>query len=221
MKSRLSVLLVDDHAIVRTGLKQLFSMTEGIGLVTEADSGERAYGLFVDVKPDLVLMDLSLPGSGGLHTIRKMITRDERAKILAFSIHDELVYVTRVMEAGAKGYLTKSCATEMLTEAITRVARGEIFIEPAIAQKIAVDRFSGGSGSLLSELSSREFEVFCLIARGYTTQESAHELCLSIKTVANYCTQIKAKLNIKTTAELTRLAYRYGVFRDGVFDQRN
>ncbi|MCI0655050.1 MAG: response regulator transcription factor [Methylococcaceae bacterium] len=214
MSDSLTVLLVDDHAIVRTGLSQLLLRSTAVQSIIEAETGERAYSLFVDYSPDLVIMDLSLPGSGGLHTIRKIVSRAEKARILVFSIHDELVYVTRVMEAGAKGYITKSCSVEMLVDAVNRIARGEIFIEPEVAQRIAVDKFTRNSTAILSELSSREFEVFCLIAKGYTTREAATELCLSIKTVANYSTQIKAKLNTKTTSELTRLAYRYGLFND-------
>lgn len=215
MADSITVLLVDDHAVVRTGYGLLLSRSERVGNVLEADSGEKAYSQYLECQPDIVVMDLSLPGISGLAAIRKIIARDPAAKILVFSMHDELVYVTRAMEAGAMGYITKSSAPDMLVEAVYCVVRGERFFEPGIARRIDLENLGRNSPSVLSELSAREFEVFSLIAQGYTTHEAAKELCLSTKTVANYNTLIKAKLNVKTSAELTRLAYRYGVLKDG------
>lgn len=212
MAKSLTILLVDDHAVVRTGYRLLLSQAGGFEEVLEAETGEQAYRCHIAQKPSIVVMDLSLPGIGGLATIRKIICRDAGAKILVFSVHDELIYVSRALDAGAMGYITKSCAPEMLLQAVNRVAKGEIFIEPEIARRIAEQERSGDGVTTLSKLSAREFEVFSLIARGNTTQEVAKKLCLSIKTVANYNTQVKAKLMVKTSAELTRLAYRHGLF---------
>lgn len=211
MAKPITVLLVDDHAVVRTGYRLLLSCSEGIGEVLEADSGESAYSQYLASSPDIVVMDLSLPGSSGLAAIRRIVSRDPEAKILVFSMHDEPVYVTRALEAGAKGYITKSAEPDMLVEAVHRVVCGERFIEPQIARRVDPDNLGGNDASELAELSAREFEVFSLLAKGCTTHEAAQVLCLSIKTVANYNTLIKAKLNVKTGAELTRLAYRYGV----------
>ncbi|MBM4202295.1 MAG: response regulator transcription factor, partial [Gammaproteobacteria bacterium] len=126
-------------------------------------------------------------------------------------IHDEPAYVVRALEAGAKGYITKSCAPEILVEAVERIAGGESYLEQEIAQKLAMQTASKTGGSPLNCLSAREFDVFCLLAKGYTTREVADELRLGYKTVANYTTLIKAKLTVNTTAEMARLAYRNGL----------
>lgn len=212
MTEPINVLLVDDHAVVRTGYRLLLSQSKSINEILEAETGEQAYQMYQKHQPQVVVMDLSLPGMSGLACIRKIIARDPQARILVFSIHDELVYVTRALEAGAKGYITKSSASEMLVEAVSSVSKGEPFIEHEISQRMAVEKTASDDTSVLSGLSAREFEVFCLIAKGHTAQEAANELFLSVKTIANYSTQIKAKLNVKTTSELTRLAYEYGVF---------
>ncbi len=212
MTDPIKVLLVDDHEVVRTGYRLLLSQSKRVNEVIEAETGEQAYQMYFKHQPQAVVMDLSLPGMSGLACIRKIISRDPLARILVFSIHDEPVYVTRALEAGAKGYITKSSASEMLVEAVYCVAQGEQFIEPDIQQRISAEKPTAANKSILSELSAREFEVFCLIAKGYTAQEVANTLFLSVKTVANYSTHIKAKLNVKTTSELTRLAYQYGVF---------
>lgn len=212
MAKSIDVLLVDDHAVVRTGYRLLLSRCDGFNEVLEAETGEQAYHRYVAKRPDIVVMDLSLPGVGGLATIRKIISRDADAKILVFSVHDELVYVTRALDAGATGYITKSSAPELLVDAVHKVAKGKPFIEPEIAHRIAEQKRAGANASALSALSAREFEVFSLIAKGNTTQEVANQLCLSTKTVANYNTQIRGKLKVKTSAELTHLAYRQGLF---------
>lgn len=214
MTHSISVLLVDDHAVVRTGYRQLLAHADGVNKVIEAETGEQACQRYVEHQPAVVVMDLSLPGIGGLASIRRIVARDATAKILVFSIHDETVYVTRAMEAGAKGYITKSSSPELLVDAVRRVARGEIVLEPGIAQRIAVEKLTGSETAPLALLSAREFEVFCLIAKGFTSQEAADELRLSFKTVANYNTLIKSKLSVKTNSELTRLAYRHGLFKD-------
>jgi DNA-binding NarL/FixJ family response regulator len=212
MTNRISVMLVDDHAVVRAGYRLLLSQTPDIQVICEAERGEEACQLYPMHRPQVVVMDLSLPGIGGLASVRRLIVRDPAAKILMFSIHDEAAYVIRALEAGAKGYITKSCAPEILVEAVERIARGERYLEREIAQKLAMQTASktGGAG-VLNGLSAREFDVFCLLARGYTTREVADELRLGYKTVANYTTLIKAKLNVSTTAEMARLAFQHGL----------
>ena len=213
MKNSINVLLVDDHAVVRAGYRVLLSQSETVNSVIEAESGEEACQKYAEIKPSVVVMDLSLPGIGGLASIRRIISRDPNARILVFSIHNELVYVTRALEAGAKGYITKSCAPEMLVDAVHSLAQDELYIEPEIAQRLAVERFVSHQSPTLEILSAREFEVFCLIAKGYTTHKAANELRLSTKTVANYNTLIKHKLNSKTSADLTRIAYQAGILK--------
>lgn len=214
MAAPIKVLLVDDHEVVRAGYRLLLSQSERVDKVLEAETGEEAYQIYFQQQPQAVVMDLSLPGMSGLACLQKIISRDPSARILVFSIHDEPVYVTRALEAGAKGYITKSSASEMLLEAVYCVAQGEEFIEPDIQRRISQEKSTGDVASILTELSAREFEVFCLIAKGNTAQEVANTLFLSTKTVANYSTQIKAKMKVKTTSELTRLAYQYGVLSE-------
>jgi DNA-binding NarL/FixJ family response regulator len=209
-----TILLVDDHTVVRAGYRMLLSGVDDLMIVAEASRGEEACQLYQEMRPEVVVMDLSLPGIGGLACIRRLRSRDPAAKILVFSIHDELIYVVRALEAGARGYITKSCAPEILIEAVRRIAGGESFLEPEIAQRLAVQTLGGTvTRPLLSGLSAREFDVFLLLAKGYTTHEVAEELRLGYKTVANYCTLIKSKLGVNTTAEMARLAYQNGIFK--------
>ena len=212
MEKAISILLVDDHAVVRAGYRLLLSQSNIINEILEAESGEQAYQMYLEHRPQVVVMDLSMPKMSGLACIRKIIMRDPKAKILVFSIHDELVYVSRALEAGAKGYITKNSAPEMLVKAVTSVSQDEAFIEHEISQRLEAKKSASDDTSVLPSLSAREFEVFFLIAKGHTAQEAADELFLSVKTIANYTTQIKAKLNVRTTSDLTRLAYEYGVF---------
>lgn len=213
MNRKITVLLVDDHAVVRAGYRLLLGQSGQIETVREAERGEEACQYYAECQPDVVVMDLSMPGIGGLAAIRRIRARDPEARILAFSIHDETVYAERALEAGASGYITKSCAPEILVEAVQAVARGEHYIEQDIAQRLAVQKVTGqGAAALLQSLSAREFDVFCLLAQGHTPREVADELCLSYKTAANYSTQIKAKLGVNTTAEMARLAFQQGIF---------
>ncbi len=214
MNKKITVLLVDDHAVVRAGYRLLLGQSERIETVREAGRGEEACQQYAERKPDVVVMDLSMPGIGGLAAIRRIRARDPEARILAFSIHDETVYAERALEAGAAGYITKSCAPEILVEAVHAIARGENYIEQDIAQRLAMQKVTGlDAAALLQSLSAREFEVFCLLAQGRTPREVADELRLSHKTAANYSTQIKAKLGVNTTAEMARLAFRQGIFK--------
>jgi len=215
MIPKITVMLVDDHAVVRAGYRLLLSQSENIRIVREAERGEEACQYCSESQPDVIVMDLSLPGIGGLASIRRILSRDPEAKILVFSIHDEPVYVLRALEAGAKGFITKSSAPETLVEAVKKVAGGETYVEPEIARKLQLQTMGGKDASAddLNSLSAREFDVFCLLAKGYTTRQVADELRLSYKTVGNYTTLIKNKLNVSTTAEMARLAFRYGLLK--------
>ncbi len=207
---KIHVLLVDDHAVVRAGYQMLLKNTKDIEVVAEADTGESACKQFIDFQPDVVVMDLSMPGIGGLEAIRRMIARDADAKILVFSMHDDTVFVEQALQAGAKGYITKTSEPEILVEAIRSLASGQSHLDADLAQRLAIQK-SLGTDSLLSSLSTREFEIFCLLAEGLNSSEIAKRLSLSYKTVANYSTQIKSKLNVSTLADIARLAIRYNI----------
>jgi len=215
VKSHMTVMLVDDHAVVRAGYRLLLSQSDGIDVLCEAETGEEACQLYLECQPRVVVMDLNLPGIGGLAATRRILARDPSAKVLIFSMYDEIVYVNRALEAGAKGYITKSCAPDLLVEAVMRIGRNETMVEPDLAQRLVMQRFSKeeDTSSLLNVLSAREFDVFCLLARGYSTREAADELKLSFKTVSNYASLIKDKLNVQTIAELVLLAYQHGIIQ--------
>ncbi|MBI2992657.1 MAG: response regulator transcription factor [Gammaproteobacteria bacterium] len=204
------VLLVDDHAVVRAGYRILLERAGDIVLAGEAESGEQAYRLYTELKPDVVVMDISLPGIGGFEAIRRIIARDPRARILVFSMHEDTVFVDQAVNAGARGYITKNSAPAVLVEAIRRIAAGESYLEAGLAQQLAFQKVRD-EDSPFSRLSTREFEICSLLAQGCGTSEIAKRLSLSYKTVANYSTQIKNKLNVGTAAELTRLAIRHRI----------
>jgi DNA-binding NarL/FixJ family response regulator len=208
---KISVILVDDHAVVRAGFRLLLSSEPSIEVIAEAERGEQACQLYVDYKPDVMVLDLSMPGIGGLETIRRIYNRDNQAKILVFSVHDELVYINRAINAGARGYISKSSAPHYLVEAITQIAAGDSYIEGAL-QDYSADN-SINYKAIVDTLSAREFDVFLLLAKGLTAHKIADELCLSYKTVANYGTQIKNKLSVNTVAELARIAMVLGLVK--------
>ena len=212
MLKLIKVMLVDDHAVVRAGYKMLLKNTPEIAVIAEANSGEEAYQLYITHKPDVIVMDLSLPGIGGLEAIKRICSRDNKATILVFSMHEEIIFVEQSIQAGASGYITKSTDPQLLIEAIICLSRGEKFIDAELAQRLAYEK-SRGHDSLLSELSSREFEIFCMLAEGSNTNEIAKKLFLSYKTVANYSTQIKSKLGVSTIADIARLAIRHNIIK--------
>jgi two-component system invasion response regulator UvrY len=207
---RVRVLLVDDHAVVRAGYRLLLQNAPEIEVVAEADSGELGCRLFAELAPDVVVMDLTLPGIGGLEAIRRIVQRSRQAKVLVFSMHEDILFVEQALAAGARGYVTKSSAPRVLVAAVKQVAAGGQPLAGDIARRLKFARGRGGD-SPLKQLSTREFEIFCLLAEGLGSAEVAKRLSLSHKTVANYGTQLKAKLGVATVAELTRLAIRHGV----------
>ncbi|MFK8066805.1 MAG: response regulator [Gammaproteobacteria bacterium] len=210
IKSTITVLLVDDHTVVREGYKNLLENQPDIEVIAEASSGEDACKYFLETDPDIVIMDLSLPGIGGLEAIRRIIAREPEAKVLVFSMHEDAVFVDRALQVGARGYITKSSAAEELVEAVRTVAKGKDHLDPEIAQRLAIQK-TRGQNTPFGNLSTREFEIFCLLAEGANVATIAERLSLSYKTVANYSTQIKNKLNVSTAAELARIAIRYGL----------
>jgi DNA-binding NarL/FixJ family response regulator len=219
MKNPVKVLLVDDHAVVRAGFRMLLSTDDTIEVIAEAERGEHACQLYLEMQPDVTVLDLSMPGIGGLETIRRICNRDTQAKILVFSVHDERVYVDRAMNAGAKGYITKHAHPEVLIAAILKIAGGEVYIEQGLINDGRVFSSLGQETtetdykSVIESLSAREFDVFLLLAKGLTAHKIADELCLGYKTVANYGTQIKNKLKVSSAAELAHIAIGLGMMK--------
>jgi two-component system, NarL family, invasion response regulator UvrY len=210
---KISVILIDDHAVVRAGFRMLLTSENSIEILAEADRGEAACQLFMEKQPDVVVLDLSMPGIGGLECIRRICNRDPNAKILVFSVHDESVYLSRAMEAGAKGYITKNSAPEILVDAIQKIAAGDMYIETGLEKSFRIHQNEVDYKNLISTLTPKEFDIFCLLAKGLTTHKIADELCLGYKTVANYGTQIKNKFNASTVAELAHIATALGILK--------
>jgi DNA-binding NarL/FixJ family response regulator len=205
-----TVLLVDDHAVVRAGFRRLLEQTPGIRVVTEAASGDEAYRVFGDCQPDVAVMDLSMPGMGGLEAIRRIVGRFPGARILVFSMHETAAFAQQAMRAGACGYVTKASAPEVLVEAVRAIAAGRTYLSPDMAQKLALESVAGERDPL-SVLTPREFEIFRLLAAGHTAEQIAEALYVSAKTVANHATQVKQKLGITSAVDLHRVALRYGL----------
>lgn len=212
MASPMRILLVDDHAVVRAGFKTLLENQGDLSVIAEAESGEAACRQFIEHAPDVVIMDLSMPGVGGIEAIRRIVSRQSDARVLVFSMHEDTLFVEQALQAGARGYIGKSSAPVVLVEAVRQIANGNIYIDPDIAQRLAFQK-TKGSDSPFQALSTREFEIVCLLAEGLSVNAIANRLALSYKTVANYATQIKSKLDVDTTAELTRLAIRHGLVK--------
>jgi DNA-binding NarL/FixJ family response regulator len=204
------LLLVDDHAVVRSGLRRLLELNKGIEVIAEADSGEQAYQLYGDLQPDIVVMDISMPGMGGLESARRIIKRHPAAKIIIFSMHETASFASQALKAGVKGYVTKTGVAEDLANAVIAVACGNTFLTAEIAEKIALQSLSGDDDPI-QQLSAREFEVFRLLADGKKMEEVADMLKISQKTVANHYTIIKQKLNVSSPIEMVRFAIRHGL----------
>ena len=196
MNSKIKVLLVDDHAVVRAGFKLWLATSSDIEVIAEAASGEQAIQLYQSCQPDIIVLDLSMPGIGGLETIKRLVQRDEKVKILVFSVHDEQVYITRALKAGAKGYMTKNSAPEILPEAIESIHNGQRYVEHGLLKKSRGEISEHDFQSIIQTFSAREFDIFRLLAKGLTAHKIADELCLGYKTVANYVTQIKKKFRM-------------------------
>ncbi len=212
MKTKIKILLVDDHLVVRAGFKMLLAAGDAIEVIGEAERGEQAIQLYQELKPDMLVMDLSMPGIGGLETIRRICQRDPAAKILVFSVHHEQVYVGRALNAGAQGYITKNSAPGILAEAIAAIMDGRGYVEQGlIKNQHQTDAPRPDHPAAIAGFSPREFDVFSLLAQGMTVHKIADQLCLGHKTVANYATQIKKKLQVDTTTELAHIAVNLGL----------
>jgi two-component system invasion response regulator UvrY len=209
----MKVLIVDDHPIVRAGLKRLLQ-GDGQLALREAATGKEALSLCRDEAPDLVILDLNLPGMGGLELIKRLKLEDPALRILVLSMHDDAIYAMRALQAGAAGYVSKNAPPGQLLEGIARVARGQGYLAPELAQEIAFTKL-GASAHPLDALSPRDLDVLRLLGEGRSLQQIADTLGLSYKTVANNCAGLKAKLGVQRTAELIRLAVQHHFLPEG------
>jgi DNA-binding NarL/FixJ family response regulator len=209
-----SVLLVDDHRIIREGLHICLEREDGIEVVGEAENGRDAVRLAQELKPDVVVMDITMPELNGIEATRQILHADPRTKVLGLSVHSDPRYVAEMLHAGASGYLLKDCAFEELPRAILALARGEAYLSPQISQTV-LDDYSHGSPGMregrLATLSARECEVLQLLAEGNATKEVAHHLHLSPKTVETHRQHLMEKLQMHSVAALTRYAIREGL----------
>ncbi len=207
----ISVLLVDDHAVVRTGFRLLLQAQTDVSVIGEAESGEVACQRYLELTPDVVVMDLAMPGMGGLEALRRIRAHHPQARVLALSAHDDPMHARRALREGALGFLSKRSAPEALIEAVTTVAAGRRYLDVSLAQKLALADVDGAAKSPIERLSEREFEVFVRLARGETVQRIAEDLRLSASTVGSHLYNIKQKLEVVNQSELTLLAIRHGL----------
>jgi two-component system, NarL family, invasion response regulator UvrY len=204
------VLLVDDHAVVREGYRTLLEKHEGLNVVGEATNAASAYQRYKELRPDVVIMDISMPGRGGIDAIEHIRKFDAAARILVFTMHSGAPYALQAFRAGAKGYVTKSSPPDFLVSAVRSVADGQLAICPEIGEALALDRLQDESEGI-EALSPREFEIFRMILDAKSTDEIASALNVSRKTAANYHYAIKAKLGASSDIELLYLGLRHGL----------
>ncbi|BAN48275.1 UvrY/SirA/GacA family response regulator transcription factor [Metapseudomonas resinovorans] len=206
------VLVVDDHDLVRTGITRMLADVDGLQVVGQADCGEEALKKARELKPDVVLMDVKMPGIGGLEATRKLLRSHTDMKVVAVTACEEDPFPTRLLQAGAAGYLTKGAALEEMIQAIRQVFAGQRFISPQIAQQLALKSFQPQSnGSPFDLLSEREIQIALMIANCQKVQSISDKLCLSPKTVNTYRYRIFDKLSISSDVELVLLAVRHGM----------
>lgn len=208
----IKVLLVDDHELVRTGFRHILQGESGIEVVGEADSGEKAVKMAIDLGPDLVLMDVNMPGIGGIEATRKIRRHNPNTQIIAVTVLSDAPFPEQLHDAGALGYLTKGCPAEEMFEAIRTVAGGRPFIAGEVSRKLTIARLTGTDpDSPFNQLSPREMQVLMMIIQGQKTQDISDSLCLSPKTVSTYRHRLFEKLNVETDVELTLMALRHGL----------
>lgn len=205
------VMLVDDHALVRMGFRMLLA-NAGVEVVAEFDTGEQACADYARVKPDVVVMDLSMPGMGGLEAVRRLLAQDPKVRILALSAHEDTAHPQRVLRAGAIGYLTKRSAPDALLAAVSAVAAGQAYVDAGTARALAIAQVKGDT-SPADRLSEREFSVFIQLARGHSVAEIADHLKISASTVGTHLYHVKQKLGASNQSELTIIALQWGLIQ--------
>jgi two-component system invasion response regulator UvrY len=199
----MKVLLIDDHAVVRAGVRRLLASEAGVSIV-EAESGRDAIEVWHREHPDLIILDLNLTDSSGLELLRRLIQLDKAAKILVLSMHSEPVYAARALQAGARGYVSKSAGAGEFVDAVRQVGKGRHYVEREIAAELAVAKFS--QANPLDRLTTREIDILRLLGQGKSYAQIAEAVGVSYKTVANASSLMKQKLSVETTADLIRLS---------------
>lgn len=205
------VLLVDDHTVVRFGFRLLLEAVPDVKVVAEAESGEAAYAIYAQCNPDVVILDLSMPGMGGIEALKRIRTQHRNARMLALSAHDDAMHARRALSQGALGFLSKRSAPDALLDAVRTVAAGRRYIDPTLAQELAIAEIDGNTELPIERLSEREFEIFLRLAKGETVQTIAIDLNLSTSTVGTHLYNVKQKLGASNQAELTLIALRAGL----------
>jgi len=206
------VLLVDDHELVRTGFRHILEEVADIEVVGEAASGEEAISYVRETPPDLVLMDVNMPGIGGIEATRRILRVNSNLKVIALTVHSDSPFPSQLHEAGALGYLTKGCPAEEMLKAVRLVASGKPYVSNEVSQKLALAQMSGHVDDLpFGKISQREMQVLMMIIQGTKTQDISDSLCLSPKTVSTYRHRLYEKLEVETDVELTHLAMRHGL----------
>ena len=212
----INVMLVDDHDLVRKGIRRLLDDTHNINVIAEAPDGEQAISQVRKQKPDVILMDISMPGIGGLEATRKITQGSPGMKVIAVTIHDDAPFPARLLEAGAAGYITKGCDIDEIIVAIQSVYSGNQYITPAVAQKLALSLVNKRGKSLLEELTQREVQVMLMVVKGESNREISEKLCLSPKTTSTYRGRLFDKLGVDNDVELTRFAIRHGLIKENI-----
>ncbi len=211
MQRSITVLLVDDHDLVRTGLKKILADIPSVKVIGEADCGEDALKLAKELHPDVIIMDVKMPGIGGLEATRKLQRFNPDIKVLIVTVCDDSLFPARMLQAGAAGYLTKGASTEEMVQAIKAVYVGQRYISPDIARQIALKNITDNEKSPFDALSERELQVTLMIINGQKAQDISDKLFLSPKTINSYRYRIFEKLRVKNDVELTLLAIRHGL----------
>lgn len=206
IEQTITVILVDDHPVVRDGYRRLLEQMPNIKVVAEAGDGESGYDCYRKLAPDVLVLDINMPGIGGLETIRRIKAYDEKARILVFSMHSNEIMIQRALEAGALGYLTKQGGMGQMVQAVQQVAKGRMFIDADHVTSLAQHKLSDNTADPIRVLSAREFQLFKLLAEGHSVSEIANILSISAKTVGVHHTNIMKKLGLQNASQLVRLA---------------
>lgn len=207
---KVTVLLVDDHAVVREGYRRLLERRGDIVVVGEAANAEDAHKLFSELSPQVVVMDIAMPGVSGIEAMRRMLTQQPDTRVLIFSMYEDSIFAHRALQAGACGYVTKASAPNVLVEAVHVVARGKRYISADVAQALALRNVTADAGAA-DGLSAREFEILRMLVQGHSVRDIALSLGLNPKTVANHQSAIKQKLGADTAVQLLRIAGTLGL----------
>ncbi len=209
--ANINVVLVDDHELVRTGIRRILEDARGVTVVAEASSGEEAVKVAQAHTPDVMLMDIHMPGIGGIEATRKVLRASPRTRVVALTVHGDKPYAVQLLKGGAQGFLTKGCPADEVIKAIRAVHSGQRYIGADVAQELALALLPGAETSPFDTLSQREMQVLLMLTEGQSIQAISDRLCLSPKTISTYRYRLCEKLGVDNDVELIRLAIRHGI----------